>query len=65
VYASRRRGECGADPRVSGGDGFDLAAVGLRRARFVRVRDLRTQGRADPATGFDLDAVAVLHAEPR
>lgn len=65
VYASRRAGQCGTDPRVSGGDGFDLAAVGLRRARFVRVRDLRTQDRADPATGFDLDAVAVVHAEAR
>jgi len=65
VQASPTSGRCASDPRASGGDGFDLRAVGLRRARFVRVRDLRTQDRTDPATGFDLDAVAVLHAALR
>ncbi len=65
VYASRANGRCASDPTVSGGDGFDLRAVGLTRARFVRVRDLRTQERADPSTGFDLDAVAVVHAAAR
>lgn len=63
VYASTAAGVCGLDPRVSGGDGFDLATVGLRRARFVRVRDLGTQGVMPPSTGFDLDAVAALHSE--
>lgn len=63
VYASVTDGVCALDPRVSGGDGFDLAAVGLRRARYVRVRDLGTQGVMPPSTGFDLDAVAVLHGE--
>jgi hypothetical protein len=62
VYASPESGFCATDPRVSGGDGFDLARVGVARARFVRVRDLRTQGYAAPSTGFDLDAIAVLHA---
>ncbi len=65
VYASPTSGHCASDPRVSGGDGFDLRAVGLRRARFVKVRDLRTQDRSDPATGFDLDAVVVVHAAAR
>jgi hypothetical protein len=65
VYASPTSGHCASDPRVSGGEGFDLRAVGLRRARFVKVRDLRTQDRTDPATGFDLDAVAVVHAAAR
>lgn len=65
VYASPGSGACATDPRVSGGDGFDLARVGVARARFVRVRDLRTQGLAPPSTGFDLDAVAVLHAAMR
>jgi hypothetical protein len=49
------------EPAVSGGDAFDLAAIGVARARFVRVTD-----RPD-LTGiagvFDLDAVAVLNAE--
>jgi hypothetical protein len=43
-----------------GGDAFDLASVGLKRARFVRLRDLSTGGAA-PSAGFDLDAVAILH----
>lgn len=65
VYANARNGLCATEPRVSGGDGFDLAAVGLARARYVRIRDLRTQGLASPSTGFDLDAVAVVHAAER
>lgn len=47
------------DPAVSGGDPYDLADVGLSRARYVRVVD-----RPD-ITGtsgvFDLDAVAIVH----
>jgi hypothetical protein len=48
------------DPSVAGGDGFDLAELGLAAARFVRVTD-----RVD-LTGtaglFDLDAVSIVHA---
>ena len=65
VYSAPESGFCATDPRVSGGDLFDLARVGVARARYVRVRDLRTQGVAEPSTGFDLDAVAALHARPR
>ncbi|MBK8697836.1 MAG: cell surface protein [Deltaproteobacteria bacterium] len=61
VYASPSNGLCPLDPRVAGGDGFDLATVRLTRARFVRIRDLSTQGLMAPATGFDLDAIGVLH----
>jgi hypothetical protein len=48
------------DPDVAGGDGFDLAELGLERALYVRIRDsgLNASG------GFDLDAVAVVHGEP-
>lgn len=53
------------DPESSGGDVFDLADVGLARARFVRIVDLYTclddefchSGEA----GFDLDAMAIVH----
>lgn len=49
------------DPSVSGGDQFDLADIGVPRARYVRITD-----RADLAESldccFDLDAVAVLNA---
>ncbi len=51
------------DPGAAGGDAFDLAAVGVARARFVRITDAGG-GRMDGAgtDGFDLDAVAVVHA---
>jgi hypothetical protein len=46
------------DPTVAGGDAFDLAAIGASTARFVRITD-----RADLATIFDLDAVAIVHGQ--
>ncbi|HEY3500453.1 MAG TPA: hypothetical protein VGK73_37430 [Polyangiaceae bacterium] len=48
-------------PEVTGGDGFDLAELGLAEARYVRIRDAGDQGSA-PIAGFDLDAVGVVHA---
>ncbi len=47
------------DPAVSGGDLFDLADVGLREARWVRIVDRPDQ--TGFAGIFDLDAVGVLH----
>jgi hypothetical protein len=57
------------DPAVSGGDTFDLASVGLPWVAYVRITD---PGAAipDPGNliapgdkgGFDLDAIAALHA---
>lgn len=50
------------DPTVAGGDGFDLAHVGLSRARFVRIRDSgRNRYYGPPGGGFDLDAIAVVN----
>ncbi len=43
----------------SGGDGFDLEAVGLQRVKYVRIRDLSESGDA-PTAGFDLDAVGAI-----
>jgi hypothetical protein len=51
------------DPAVAGGDAFDLAEVGLPRARFVRIRDGGTSDYAGVSGGFDLDAVAVVNGE--
>src|SRR5262249_61885330 len=49
-------------PAGSGGDSFDLGAVGLHAIRFVRIDggpiDLRLQG----LSGFDLDAIAGVHS---
>ena len=59
VYANPELGISGTDPSVAGGDGFDLAQVGLTRARFVRVTD----SGANLGGGFDLDAVAVVNGE--
>jgi hypothetical protein len=50
------------DPAVSGGDAFDLADVGVARARFVRVTDATNAG-SEPSAGFDLDAVGIVHVE--
>jgi hypothetical protein len=49
-----------ADPAVAGGDAFDLAALGLSEARFVRITDRPDQVGFQGA--FDLDAVALVHA---
>ena len=49
-------------PEKAGGDPFDLADLGVTRAKFVRVRDMRTKIPSISATaGFDLDAMAVIH----
>lgn len=51
------------DPDEVGGDRFDLADVGLARARFVRIVDVAAALVGDDGTGgFDLDAVAVVNA---
>jgi hypothetical protein len=50
------------DPAQSGGDAFDLADLGLKRARFVKIRDLETLPPGGTSAGFDLDAVGVIHA---
>lgn len=66
VLSSPDNGVPATDPAQAGGDAFDLAAVGLSRARFLRVRETQ-RGRAygPPAGGFDLDAVAVVNGAPR
>jgi len=57
------------DPSVSGGDSFDLSAVGLPWAAYVRITDpgaaIPDPGNQLPGgtqAGFDLDAIAALHA---
>lgn len=64
VYANPANGVSATDPAVAGGDGFDLADVGLTRVRFVRVTDTGANTfYAAPGGGFDLDAVAVVNGE--
>lgn len=50
------------DPDVAGGDPFDLAELGIDRARYVRITDRADlDGSLDGV--FDLDAVAIVNAE--
>lgn len=63
VYSAPENGLSAFEPAVAGGDAFDLADVGVARARYVRIRDL-TVAPTPPAAGFDLDAVAVIHPAP-
>lgn len=46
----------------AGGDAFDLADLGVKNARFVRIRDLSDYGGA-PNAGFDLDAMAIVNPQ--
>ena len=54
-------GGAAADPLALGGDAFDLAALGLAEAMYVRITD-RGTNTAAPAAGFDLDAVAAVNS---
>jgi len=48
-----------------GGDAFDLATVGLARARFVRITDPNLPiGIPGASEGLDLDAVVAIHSRP-
>jgi hypothetical protein len=49
------------DPSVAGGDPFDLADIGVTRARYVRIDD---RADLDGFNGsFDLDAVGIVNAD--
>lgn len=50
------------DPAQAGGDPFDLAEVGLRVIRFVRITDLDNTSGSKGTQGFDLDGVAAIHS---
>jgi hypothetical protein len=57
VYANPDNDVDPLDPKKAGGDAFDLADIGVARARFVKITD-----RADLSGDFDLDAVAIVNA---
>ena len=64
VMATVERPVDARDAAKAGGDAYDLATIGVRRARYVRVRDLRSERPAkDGTAGFDLDAMAAVHWE--
>ena len=51
------------DPDSIWGDRFDLARIGVTRARYVRIKDLGVSNgpSAVPTRGFDLDALAIVN----
>ena len=51
-----------APPPGSGGDSFDIAAVGLAAIRFVRIDASQIDRRLAGLSGFDLDAMAGVHS---
>lgn len=69
VYATPGGDVSPVDPLRAGGDPYDLAALGVARARFVRIRDRSALVcPSDPAKkpvnyGFDLDAIAIVNAD--
>ena len=66
VLASRTNCVSPLDPEAAGGDPFDLGALGVKRARYLRIRDANLPGPASNASaGFDLDAVVLIHYKKR
>jgi hypothetical protein len=67
VFSNPSNGISPIDPAVAGGDPFDLADVGITRARYVRVRDKTHEdcptGSRINTNGFDLDAMAIVNAQ--
>jgi hypothetical protein len=52
------------DVKNAGGDDYDLAAVGLTQARYVRIRNVVTSESCHAGYnkyGFDLDAIAIVN----
>lgn len=64
VFSSPDSGVSPTDPSVAGGDGFDLATLGVARARFIRIRDSGENSYGFTSGGFDLDAIAVVNGSP-
>jgi hypothetical protein len=68
VYSNPDNDISPVDPKTAGGDGFDLADIGVKHARYVRIVDKIIEscpegGGAPIANGFDLDAIAIVNAE--
>ncbi len=63
VYSNPDNGISPFDPAVAGGDAFDLADIGVKRVKFIRIRDMNRVCGPAPTAGFDLDAIAIVNAE--
>jgi hypothetical protein len=68
VYSAPDNGISPFDVAKAGGEAYDLSAVGLAKAKFIRIKDRSTSTCAGIMpkpnnAGFDLDAIAVVNAE--
>jgi hypothetical protein len=66
VVSNPQNGISPTDPAVAGGDPFDLADIGVKHVRYVRIRDKAHEPCTSPSVttnGFDLDAIAIVRAE--
>ena len=63
VYSHPDNGIDPFDLDVAGGDAFDLAEVGVAKARYIMIVDDGDSGAFGTTAGFDLDAVAVVNGE--
>ena len=69
VYSAPGDGISPVDYPTCGGDGFDLADLGVTHARYVRIRDMASETcPTDPSQktntlGFDLDGIGIVNAE--
>ena len=62
VYSSPTNDVSSYDPIAAGGEAFDLATIGVKSARFIKIVDQHNVVGTNGTTGFDLDAVTVIHA---
>ena len=63
IYSNPDNGISPFDPVAAGGDVFDLADIGVKRAKFIRIRDMNRVCSGAPTAGFDLDAISIINAE--
>ena len=53
------------DPEIAGGDAFDLSALSIARARYLRLKDASGVRLGQSSRGFDLDSVVLINYGPR
>jgi hypothetical protein len=71
VFSNPADGISPFDLENAGGDPFDLAEIGVKKARYVRIRNMVVEFCPDGGApdgdvaltknGFDLDAIAIIH----
>jgi hypothetical protein len=67
VYSNPDNGISPIDPKRAGGDPYDLADIGVKRAKYVRIIDKVIEpcpesGPRLNTNGFDLDAISIVNA---